>query len=54
MGHILGPKSSVATAILVRPLLATTMEIWDCECGPLRPIFAVYALLGHVDNTISP
>ena len=54
MGHILGPKSHVSTTTLVRLLLAMTMEIWDRECGPFRPIFAVFAILGQVGNTISP
>ena len=41
-------------AILVRFLLAMTMEIWDRECGPFRPIFADFAILGQVENTIFP
>ena len=54
MGHILGPKSHVSLATLIRSLLAMTMEIWDRESGPFRPIFAVFAILGQVGNTISP
>ena len=54
MGHILGPKSHVSIATLVRLLLAMTTEIWDRECGPFRPVFAVFAILGQVGKTISP
>ena len=54
MGHILGPKSHVSLAPLVRFLLAMTMEIWDRECGAFRTIFAVFAILGRVRITISP
>ena len=43
MRHILGPKSLVSIATLVRLLLAMTLDIWDRECGPFRPIFAVLA-----------
>ena len=54
MGHILGPKCHVSIANLLRLLLAMTMEIMDRECGPFRPIFAVFAILGQFGNTISP
>ena len=54
MGHILGSPSHGSIATLVGLLLAMTMEIWDRECGPFRPIFAVFAILGQVGNTISP
>ena len=55
MGHILGPKSHVLIETLERLLLAmATMEMWDRECGPFRPNFAVFAILGQVGNTISP
>ena len=54
MGLILGPRSHVSIATLVRLLLAMTMEIWDPECGPCRPIFAVFAILGQVGSTICP
>ena len=54
MGHILEPKCHVPIAISVRLLLAMTMEIWNRECGPFRPIFAVFAISGQVGNTISP
>ena len=54
MQHVLGPKSHVSLATLVRFLLAMTMETWDCVCVPFRPIFAVFAILAHFANTISP
>ena len=54
MGHISGPESSVSIATFVRLLLAMTMEIWDRQCGPRRPIFAFFAILGQVGHTISP
>ena len=54
MGHMLGPMSHVSIAILVRLLLAMTINIWDTACGPFRPIFAVFAILSQVGNTISP
>ena len=54
MGRILGPKSHVSIAILVRLLLARTIEIWDRECGPFRPNFTVFAISGQVENTTSP
>ena len=38
MGHILGPTAHVSMATLITVLLAMTMEIWDRECGPFRPI----------------
>ena len=41
-------------AILVRLLLAMTMEIWDRECGPFRRNLAVFAILGQFGNIISP
>ena len=54
MGHILGPKSYVSLATLVRLLLAMTIEIWHRECGPFWPIFAVFLILDKVWNTLSP
>ena len=53
MGHILGPKSHVSIASLLRLLLAMVMEIWYRECGPFMPNFAVLAILGHIGNTMS-
>ena len=38
MGHVLGPKSHVSLASLVRLLFALAMEIWDCECGQFGQI----------------
>ena len=54
MGHILGPKSDVSIARLVELLLPMAMEIWDGEEGPFGPLSAVFAILGHVRNTILP
>ena len=54
MGHILGQKPHVSIAPLVRLLLAIAMEIWDLGSGPFRRIFAVFAILGHVGNTVPP
>ena len=52
--HILGPKSHVSLAYLVGKFLAVAMEIWNHECGPFRPNFAVFAILCHIRTTISP
>ena len=54
MGHILVPKSDVSIATLVKLFLVMTMQMWDRECVPFRPIFAVFASVGHVGNCISP
>ena len=54
MAHILVPKSHVSVATLVRLLLAMSMKILNRECGPLRPNFSVFAILGQVWNIISP
>ena len=40
--HILGPKSHVSIASLVEGILAVNMEIWNHECGPFCPNFAVF------------
>ena len=53
MGRILGPGSDVFIASVLSVLLFRAMEIWDRECGPFRPDFAVFAVLGHIGNTIS-
>ena len=53
MGHILGSKSLVCIAPLLRCLLAMAMEIWDRECGLFRPNIAVFAIPGQVANSIS-
>ena len=52
--HILGPKSHVSIASLVGRILAVAMEIWNHECGPLWPSFAVFAIVCHIGTTISP
>ena len=52
--HILGPKSHVSIASLVERILAVAMEIWNHECGPFWPNFAVFPVLCHVGATISP
>ena len=52
--QILGPKSHVSIASLVERILAVTMEIWNHECGPFWPNFAVFAIVCHIGITISP
>ena len=52
--HLLGPKSHVSLASLVERILAVAMEIWNHECGPFWPNFAVFAIVGHIGITISP
>ena len=52
--HILGPKSHVSIASLVERILAVAMDIWNHECGPFWPNFAVFAILCHIGITISP
>ena len=52
--HILGPKSHVSLASLVERILAVAMEIWNHECGPFCPNFAVFAIVYHIGTTISP
>ena len=52
--HILGPKSHVSIASLVEKILAVAMEIWNHECGPFWPNFAVFAIVCHIGITISP
>ena len=52
--HILGPKSHVSIASLVQSILAVAMEIWNHECGPFWPNFAVFAIICHIGITISP
>ena len=52
--HVLGPKSHVSIASLVDRILAVAMEIWNYECGPLWPNFAVFAIVCHIGITISP
>ena len=52
--HILGPKSHMSIASLVERILAVAMEIWNHECGPFWPNFAVFAIVCHIGTTISP
>ena len=52
--HILGPKSHVSLASLVERILASAMEIWNHECRPIWPHFAVFAIVCHIGITISP
>ena len=52
--HILGPKSHVSIASLVERILAVAMEIWNHECGPFGPNFAVFSIVCHIGITISP
>ena len=52
--HILGPESHVSIASLVERILAVAMEIWNHECGPFWPNFAVFAFVCHIGITISP
>ena len=52
--HKFGPKSHVLIAILVERILAVAMEIWNHECGPFWPNFAVFAIVCHIGITISP
>ena len=52
--HILGPRSHVSIASLVERILPVAMEIWNHECGPFWPNFAVFAIVCHIGITISP
>ena len=52
--HRLGRKSHAFIASLVGWILAVAMEIWNHECGPFWPKFAVCAIVCHVGTTISP
>ena len=52
--HILGTKSHMSIASLVERILAVAMEIWNHECGPFWPNFAVFAIVCHIGITISP
>ena len=52
--HISGPKSYVSIAPLVERILAVAMEIWNHECGPFWPNFAVFAIVCRIGITISP
>ena len=50
----MGPESGVSIAFLVGMILAMAMEIWNHECGPFWPKFAVFAIVCHIGTTISP
>ena len=52
--HMLGPKSHMSKASLVERILGVAMEIWNHECGPFWPNFAVFAIVYHIGITISP
>ena len=52
--HILGPRSNMSIASLVERILAVAMEIWNHECEPFWPNFAVFAIVCHIGTTISP
>ena len=52
--HISGPKSHMSIASLVERILSVAMEIWNHECGPFWPYFAVFAIVCHIGITISP
>ena len=52
--HTLGPKCHMSIASLVERILAMAMEIWNHECGPFWPNFAVFAIVCHIGITISP
>ena len=52
--HILEPRSNVSIASLVGRIFAVAMEIWNHECGPFWPNFAVFPIVCHVGATISP
>ena len=52
--HKLRPKSHVSIASLVGMILALATEIWNHECGPFWPKFAVFAIVCHIGTTISP
>ena len=51
--HISGPNSHVSVASLGRRILAVAMEIWDLQCGPFWPNFAVFAIECHIGTTRS-
>ena len=52
--HRLGPKSHMSIASLVERILAVAMEIWNHECRPFWPNFAVFLIVCHIGITISP
>ena len=52
--HKLRPKSHVSIASLVGRILAVAMEMWNHECGPFWPNFAVFSIVCHIGTTIFP
>ena len=52
--HILRPKSNASVASLVACILAAAMEIWNHECGPFWPNFAIFAIVCHIRTAIAP
>ena len=52
--HRLGPKSHVSIASLVGMILAVAMGVWNHDCGPFLPNFAVFAIVCHIGTTMSP
>ena len=44
----------MSIAILVRFLLAMTVEIWDGECWPFQQNFATFPIVGQIGKTRSP
>ena len=44
----------MSIASLVGRILAVALEIWNHECGPFRPNFAVFAIVCHIGTAISP
>ena len=52
--HISGPESHVSLASVVGRILAVAREIWNHECGPFWPNFAVFAIVCQIKTTISP
>ena len=51
--HILGPRYHMSRASLVERILTVALEIWNHECGPFWPNFAVFAIVCHIETTIS-
>ena len=51
--HTLEPKCHMSIASLGERILAVAMEIWNHECGPFWPNFAVFAIVCHIGITIS-
>ena len=52
--HIFGPRSHVSIASWVGRILSVAMEIWNHERGPFWPNFSLFAIVCHIETTISP